>query len=520
MNPSRCEFQSDAVNREARRQRLSLWRCLGPIAAALAGLAALRPAPAAAQILGANYNETSRYVDEAQLALSKTKWVRGFFDILQMQDVGNLATNDNIVGLRRAQAAGQQVIFSFKWAFENHNQNVPTPGSPQEAALFARAVETLEAVGAPINHIVLGNEPMWETRQADLQRPAPGEAPAVVTFTERLLDYVQQHYGALQTQRPQYYVGSLNRLYDAGPQGSAVVQEFFQLARDNPLVAGVDLHVHYDTLQEAQEMMQFARSTLGAGKDLLATEFSPVWRYQNALDEPIGADPAGAQFAQQYGYEPSLLVQDYLHDAFASQVSRQEWTDFIVSQPWFNEHHIRNMHALFRQHGVSVATLGYNQTEAMRGLDPTRSGYAPFQINWLFIEGLVEESEPLDASNEPYMADWLDAQHLLADVDRDSDIDLSDWQLMLPNLMRDLAAEQIPPEQWLAAGDLNKSGQVDRTDFRIFKDAYVSRYGPAAFDAQFAVPEPTSLALVPPAAATAWLLQRMLANERAARPSR
>ena len=118
------------------------------------------------------------------------------------------------------------------------------------------------------------------------------------------------------------------------------------------------------------------------------------------------------------------------------------------------------------------------------------------------------------------MADWLDAQHLLADVDRDSDIDLSDWQLMLPNLMRDLAAEQIPPEQWLAAGDLNKSGQVDRTDFRIFKDAYVSRYGPAAFDAQFAVPEPTSLALVPPAAATAWLLQRMLANERAARPSR
>ncbi|QDU56227.1 hypothetical protein [Aeoliella mucimassa] len=525
--------------------------------------------PCWGQILGANFNERPKDVNTSLFAASENTWSRGFYDVLAMRGITSLETNENVLGLQRAADAGQQVLVSFKWNFKGFDRNVPAPGSDDELALFQRAVETLEAIDRPINAIVLGNEPMWETHDSDLS--FSGGVVPYVQFTERLLDYVQTEYGSLQTEEPRYFLGSLNRLDQTSNQNRDVVQELFRVARDNPAISGMDLHIHFGTTAEARGMAQFARQTLGAEKDLLVTEFSPVWRYKDHLNDAIGATAAGSAFASQYGYASSLEVDEYLKNAFANQVSRQEWTDFITSQPWFNTNHLSDMHGLFEEFGVSIATLGYAQPLSMRGLDPTKPNYSPFHINWLYISALVEGTT-LEAYNELYMEDWLHEQRFLADLDDDSQItladydtirsslhqdvanlsynellklgdlnldrsvdyldlqrffdsyasvngvrlgdlngdsivDVTDWPLMLANMNTSLVAQGIDESLWQSMGDINRSGWVDRNDFRLFKNAYLAAGNRLASleagDSEIAAPEPTCCSLT--VAACVWL---------------
>ena len=236
----------------------------------------------------------------------------------------------------------------------------------------------------------------------------------------------------------------------------------------------MDLHIHFNTLTDAEGMASFARNTLGANKDLLVTEFSPVWRYKDHLDDAIGATTAGVDFATQYGYSASLEVDEYLKDAFANQVPRQEWTDFINSQPWFNTNHLSDMHDLFEQYGVSVATLGFAQPLSMRGLDPTVDGYSPFHINWLYINALVE-GDTLDAYNEPYMEDWLHSQYFQADLNGDDAITLADYDIIKNHLNTDV--DDLSYNQLLQIGDTNLDRAVDYTDLQRFFESYATVNG-------------------------------------------
>ena len=493
-------------------------------------------------------------VDAALLDASRTPWVRGFFDIFQLEGTANLTSNANVTGMRRAADVGQELLVSLKWAFERENENVPAPGSPREAELFELAVDTLLAIDRPINSLVLGNEPMWETPNADLQFDN-GTVP-YVTFTERLLDHIQAEFGTQFATQPKYFVGSLNRVDQSNNQNKDIVQELLRITREDPDIAGLDLHVHFDSQEQARAMLEYGRQQIGEDKDLLVTEFSPVWRYENALNDPIGATSDGALFAQQYGYSPTLEVDEYLTTAYSSQVSRQEWTDFIESQPWYNENHIADMHATFREFDVSVATLGFSQPLSFRGTNAASGNYTPFHINWLYIIGLIEGTDFLEAYNERYMDDWLAAQHDRADIDRNGMVDVADyqqimasmaldledvqfsdslqlgdvnldrsidaddlvhffdsfeatngfrlgdlngngivengdWQMLLSNLVADL--NTIDPLLWQSMGDFDKSGMVNRADFRIFKDALAAELGVSVSLNAVAVFEPRTM---------------------------
>ncbi|MCA9240057.1 MAG: hypothetical protein KDA37_07655, partial [Planctomycetales bacterium] len=211
---------------------------------------ALLPGMAKAQILGANFNELPKNVDPVLLDDSRTTWVRGFFEMLDLAGQANLATNSNVLGMQRAADAGRELVVSFKWNFDGAGQSVPAPGSLQEQQLFDLAVDTLNAIDRPVNTIVLGNEPMWETPTADLQRPAPGQRSPLANFTERLLDHVDATYSEQQPARPKYFLGALNRLDQPANQQKDVVQDFFDMARTNPKIAGMDLHVHYNGIAQ------------------------------------------------------------------------------------------------------------------------------------------------------------------------------------------------------------------------------------------------------------------------------
>lgn len=513
-------------------------------------------ASARGQLLGANYNERPRDVDAALLDASRTPWVRGFFDILQLEGTENLTSNANVAGMRRAADAGQELLVSLKWAFERENENVPAPGSPREAELFELAVDTLLAIDRPINSLVLGNEPMWETLHADLQ--FDNGAVPYVTFTERLLDHIQAEFGTQFAAHPRYFVGSLNRVDQANNQNKDVVQELLRITREDADIAGLDLHLHFDSQEQARAMLEYGRQEIGEDKDLLVTEFSPVWRYENALNDPIGATLDGALFAQQFGYAPTLEVDEYLTTTYSDQVSRQEWTDFIESQPWYNENHIADMHGMFREFDVSVATLGFSQPLSFRGTNAASGNYTPFHINWLYVIGLIEGTDFLEAYNERYMDDWLAAQNDRADVDRNGKVDIADyhqivanilldvkgvqfsdslqlgdvnldrsidaddlvhffdsfeatngfrvgdlngngtvehgdWQMLLSSLVTDL--DTVDPLLWQATGDLDGSGMVDRADFRIFKDALAAEFEVSVSLNAVAVFEPCTMHL-------------------------
>lgn len=447
-------------------------RLVAYLAAAL--IALLSPLPASAQIISANFNGVPRQVESELFGPSRNLWARGFFNMFDLLGDSALQQHPDVQGFRRAADAGQQLMVSFKWAFEDANVPVPLPYSSDEQALFDLATQALLAIDRPVNTIVLGNEPMWETFGSDLQRSGPNNTVPYVTFTERLLDHLDTSFGQTQSTAPEYFLGSLNRVDQSNNQNKDVVQELFRVARENPLVSGMDLHVHFNSQSEAEAMLAYGRAQLGPDKDIIVTEFSPVWRYKDALDDPIDATSAGNQFAQDYGYAPNTLVGDYLKNAFANQVTRTEWTDFIESQPWFNENHLADMHALFREYDVSIATLGFAQPLSMRGLDPTRPGYSPFHINWLYINALVEGSR-LEAYNEHYMDDWLTSQDLLADFDRDGQIDLEDYLTLRNNQLLDLSS--LSNVQSLQLGDMNLDRTIDPLDLELFAAAFESANG-------------------------------------------
>lgn len=437
---------------------------------------------ASGQILGANFNGRSRNVDPTLLDTSNTLWVRGFFDMFELADDPNLQTNSDILGMQRAADAGRQLMVSFKWNFDGHGTHVPSPGSPQETALFNLAVDALKAIDRPINSIVLGNEPMWETLNTDLQRSSPHQRTPLANFTERLLDHLDSFFGSPQAHRPHYFLGALNRLDQQSNRSKDIVQDFFQIARDNPKVAGMDIHIHVNNLSQAESQLNYTRSQLVPAKDLLVSEFSPVWRYKDALDDPIGQSPAGAQFAQQYDYPSTMHVLDYLSAAFADQVSRQEWTDFISSQPWFNTNHVADMHQLFKQYDVSVATMGFAQQLSLRGFQPTND-WNPYTLNWLYIAGLVNASPLSEAYNEPYMEDWLAAQNALADLNRDGLVDMTDYNVLQSNLSTDVAA--LSNVDALSRGDLNLDRVIDTRDRDLFDAAYERVNKPAFMNSDF-----------------------------------
>lgn len=375
-------------------------------------------------LLGGNLNGVPRrlestYNGEDPFEKSDTPLVRAFFDVPLMESRADAYDSADVAVIRELSADGLDTVISLKWDFAGLHQyageSLPEPGSDREQELFAYATDIIDAVNADRDdssqqYVVLGNEPMWEARKED-RRYVDGGVP-ILEFTDRLKEHVSQHYEEnYPEQDVPLLLGALNKLDKRGRQQTPMVREYLKRVRDDADIAGIDLHIHYDTFEQAETMLDYTRSAVGEDSMLMVSEFSPIWRYHRHLDDKIGATASGQEFAEAYGWEPDLAIDEYIQAAKQGQITCDEWTDFMEHMEWYNEHFVSDLYELFAAYDVDVATFGFSQYDVMQDEDWTEN-WLPFHINFLFAPAVISGEEPIDAVNEPYLQDYRHIQRM------------------------------------------------------------------------------------------------------------
>ena len=331
--------------------------------------------------------------DLALVEKSNTEWLHAFLDVRNKyeRDVSPQADPDIDTLRRVCRDTETKLIVSLQWDFtglfgEKEPRYVPSSGSDREEALFEYATDLLLAINHPVEIILLGNEPIWETPNEDVL----GSDASLLPFTRGLKDHLVRNYTAGD---PRFLLGSFNRLYDNSVRKKfgRFYRQLFELARNDDDIDGIDLHVHYDRLQEAQTMLTIARRAIPDGV-ITATEFSPIWRYNRKKDEPLTAFAGGTQFADRYGHPGDMTVLEYFRTAQENPRSRDEMADFMETMPWYNVEFVEDMYDLLTEYDVEVGTFGFLQDVGFRHMDLT-TDWRPFQINYLFQRGLIDTNE-------------------------------------------------------------------------------------------------------------------------------
>jgi HpiC1 cyclase/Cellulase (glycosyl hydrolase family 5) len=80
-----------------------------------------------------------------------------------------------------------------------------------------------------------------------------------------------------------------------------------------------------------------------------------------------------------------------------------------------------------------------------------------------------------------------------SDLNLDGVVTVADWRLFITNSYADLSG--YSPAQKFLHGDLDRDGDNDFDDFRIFKSDFIAANGETAFEALLVTPEPASIVL-------------------------
>ena len=334
---------------------------------------------------------------------SDTNWLHAFLDVRKKHDDGVPPREDpDVVALRRAsRQMGVNLYVSLQWNFvgifgEQGWVEMPDAGSEEESALIEYAGDLLAAIGEPVDILGLGNEPVWETMDADFK----GRDSRLIAFTKTLKEYLVERAPAGD---PRIVVGAFNRLYSepVRKRFEHFYRQLYEMARDDDDVDGIDLHCHYQSFEQAEAMLAEARDRVPDGL-ITVTEFSPIWRYHDNLDERIATFGGGERFAERYGVDGSQTVAEYLEAAKYDRVSREEMGAFMETMPWYNVEFVNDFYDLMDRYDVGVGTFGFIVEDDVKQLDWT-DDWAPFPINCLFQPAIIDTE---DGAHPHYLEDF------------------------------------------------------------------------------------------------------------------
>lgn len=319
---------------------------------------------------------------------SNTSWLHAFLDVRGKFESGAIPVNDRDVEVLRRVATeadtniAVSLLWDFKGTFGKTKMNVPEPGSRQERALFEYATKLLAAIDHPPEVLVLGNEPMWETPKEDVHGPNP----AVVPFTRNLKDHLVEHY---RTGESKLLVGSFNRLHSGylNRYFSHFRRGFFEMARNDGDIDGVDLHVHFEKFEEAEEMIATAREEVPNGI-VTTTEFSPAGRYNKHENTKIAQFESGKRFVNRYDFPEDMTVKQYFKRAINNPRPRKEIAAFYEAMPWYNVRFVEDMYNLLKEYEVSVGFILFMVGPGLgNGNWPT--SWTPYPLNGLYQVPLI-----------------------------------------------------------------------------------------------------------------------------------
>ncbi|WP_461072443.1 hypothetical protein [Streptomyces pseudoechinosporeus] len=352
-----------------------------------------RRRPAAPEdVLGANFNEEPRGMTASVLDDLRTRWVRGFVPMPELDSV-EAPRQPAIKSLLSFADSGYGTVLSLKFPYRK--MPLPQPGTSAMDAELARVDEALDAVLDKVDILVIGNEPFLETRDED-------RATRLNPFYEAIAAHViaERKKRCGSECRTRLYMGALNRLEDPDWRTPAV-DAWLAHIKATPELEGVDIHPHVAALEEAKAYTDYVLPRIRSEQRFLATEFSLVQWWKDHWSDPVPAVYSG-----RYGVPASTPVWQEVRDAAAAPVSQQRWRDLLMNSPWFDSRkdYLTDQVRQFRATGrLAVATYGTLQQPAMiRDITPKKT---PWLLNSLYANLVTQPSANGDMAHNPAFFD-------------------------------------------------------------------------------------------------------------------
>ena len=321
------------------------------------------------QELGANYNENIDQINNDMILDSGVRWIRGFVHIprhflnvnnsgtvtgVNLSAIRDFDAIDKFIGVKELEVGGEPIktILSFKLDFKFRNMGVPEEGS---AAMyyFMTAIETFlkeKDLGSKINILVVGNEPMWETEQSDVDK--------LEVLTNKLIDLVynlrEEHAGWDY----KIYTGALNRVNEL--RNNVILQRIIKITKENDKVDGIDLHPHVRSLNVIRQDLLYVRNQAGITKDIICTEVSVVRLWDDHMNDELG------DWGIQNGYPATMKMYEWVNELLrlsinGTPVSQEHFMSYFNAQSWYPKTWLLDTYDMLVQNNVKVATYGFQR---------------------------------------------------------------------------------------------------------------------------------------------------------------
>lgn len=357
-------------------------------------------APPATGVLAANVNQALDKIDPAELQSVSGTWIRGFY-LMSDADQQDPATQKGPAKLLQAAAQGYGTVLTMK--FQYRNRPIPVPGTPAMRTALARLTKVLAATMGKVDILTVGNEPFFETSESD--RTTPRINAFYEALARHTAEYRQAHFGA--NCKTKIFMGALTALATPGAT-TQQTRRWMTFTAHTPAIAGVDIHPHVASIDQAQTYMDYVLPYLRSDQQFLATEFSLVQLWKQHLSDPV--DPT---FASHHHIPQATPVWRVIKAATQHPVDEHEWNTFLLSNPWFaaNKNFLIDQMRRFRATG-KLAVAGYGITQDV----PMSTNFGPHSTPWLLNslfcpEVCKPEPNGLPARNHTWCAEFHAAQH-------------------------------------------------------------------------------------------------------------
>ncbi|GEC72759.1 hypothetical protein SAMN05443543_11511 [Flavobacterium flevense] len=314
-----------------------------------------------AQQIGANFNENIENIDPSLLSKAEVKWVRGFVNIPRYfltVDKNGKVTGVNNKAIKNFDISpltnlkGYKIILSLKLDFKFKKIGAPEENSMEETYLLnaIKLFLTEKNLGNKINILVVGNEPMWETPN--------GDAKKLGAITNKIIT-LSNDLKISQNWNYEIFTGALNRVSEL--QKNDIVAEIIKITKENPLVDGIDLHIHTNELIKANDDPAYIRNEAKITKKIICTEFSIVRLFETYSNESLGL------WGTQNGYPSDMKLYEWLNLVQQKAIDKNPikpeiLMDYFNSQSWYPKQWFNAFLTSFKKNNVSIATYGLQNT--------------------------------------------------------------------------------------------------------------------------------------------------------------
>lgn len=314
-----------------------------------------------AQEIGANFNENIENIDPSLLSKAEVKWVRAFVNIPRYfltVDKNGKITGVNNKAIKNFDISpltnlkGNKIILSLKLDFKFKKIGAPEENSMEETYLL-NAIKLFlseKNLGGKIKILVVGNEPMWETPN--------GDAKKLGAITNKIIT-LSNDLKISQNWNYEIFTGALNRVSEL--QKNDIVAEIIKITKENPLVDGIDLHIHTNELKKANDDPAYIRNEAKITKKIICTEFSIVRLFEAYSNESLG------NWGTQNGYPSDMKLYEWLNLVQQKAIDKtpikpEILMDYFNSQSWYPKQWFNAFLTSFKTNNVSIATYGLQNT--------------------------------------------------------------------------------------------------------------------------------------------------------------